>query len=120
MTCTTSSGTTARGPADVARRFAPLNSRPEAAEGLEILRRDFMEPEAVGPRRAAAFATGGVDEAVQVEVVGFVTEFLRLVERGEPIRPWPTFVRWLRDRRALLALLVIPGWPAMKARHAVD
>ena len=82
MTCTTSSGTTARGPADVARRFAPLDSRPEAAEALEILRRDFMEPEAVGPRRAAAFATGGVDEAVQVEVVGFVTEFLRLVERG--------------------------------------
>jgi len=70
------------GPADVARRFAPLDSRPEAAEALEILRRDFMEPEAVGPRRAAAFATGGVDEAVQVEVVGFVTEFLRLVERG--------------------------------------
>jgi len=70
------------GPADVARRFALVAPRPEGTEALEILRRDFMDPEAVGPRRAAAFATGGVDEAVQVEVVGFVAEFLRLVEGG--------------------------------------
>jgi hypothetical protein len=44
-----------------------------------ILKRDFAEPDAVGPMRVAAFVTGGKDEALQADVVGFIGQLLDTV-----------------------------------------
>jgi hypothetical protein len=63
---------------DVARRLSPLLRAPEAAEAVEVLRRDFSEHDAVGPHRAAAFLHGGPDDQTQADVVGFVAQLLRL------------------------------------------
>ena len=62
---------------DVAARMRPLLADATAAEALDILRRDFLEHDAVGPRRVAEFLTGGQDDAAQADVVGFVNELLR-------------------------------------------
>jgi hypothetical protein len=67
---------------DVAAKLRPLLDDPEAQRALEILRRDFSEPDAVGPMRVAAFVTGGKDDALQVDVVGFVAQLLDKV--GKP------------------------------------
>ena len=67
---------------DVAARLRPLLDDPEALRALEILRRDFSEPEAVGPMRVAAFVTGDKDDALQADVVGFVARLLDKV--GKP------------------------------------
>jgi hypothetical protein len=67
---------------DVAARLRPLLDDPEAQRALEILRRDFSDPDAVGPMRVAAFVTGGNDDALQVDVVGFVAQLLDKV--GKP------------------------------------
>ena len=62
---------------DVAARMRPLLADATAAEALDILRRDFLDHDAVGPRRVAEFLTGGQDDVVQADVVGFVNELLR-------------------------------------------
>lgn len=49
---------------DVADALIPLLNEPEAGEALGILRRDFLEREAIGPRRAAEFQVGGRDDAI--------------------------------------------------------
>ena len=67
---------------DVAVKLRPLLDDSEAQRALEILRRDFSEPEAVGPMRVAAFVTGGKDDALQADVVGFVARLLDKV--GKP------------------------------------
>ena len=64
---------------DVAAKLRPLLDDSEAQRALEILRRDFSEPEAVGPMRVAAFVTGGRDDALQADVVGFVARLLNKV-----------------------------------------
>lgn len=46
-------------------------------KAIEILRRDFLSGNSVGPRRVAEFQTGGTDVAIQADVVGFVGDFLR-------------------------------------------
>lgn len=61
---------------DVAARFRPLLDEPEAQKALGILRRDFLDPEMVGPARVAAFLTGGRNDALQADVVGFVSRLL--------------------------------------------
>ena len=45
------------------------------AEAIETLRRDFTEPDLLGPTHVANFF-GGPDEDVQADTVGFVREFL--------------------------------------------
>jgi hypothetical protein len=65
-----------RGPAQVAAALRPLLGAPEADEAVGILRRDFVDTGSVGPRRVAAFLSGGVDEALQGDVVAFVGELL--------------------------------------------
>jgi hypothetical protein len=70
------------GPREVAERLRPLLGDPEAEAAIDVLRRDFGEVDGVGPRRVAAFLTGGVDEGVQGEVVAFVGELLEVVGRG--------------------------------------
>jgi hypothetical protein len=68
--------------ADVATRFRPLAADRSSSTALNILRKDFLEPDAVGPRRVAAFLTGGSDDNIQADVVGFTAEFLRCFEEG--------------------------------------
>lgn len=61
---------------DVAANLRPLLDDSEAQRALEILKRDFSEPDAVGPMRVAAFVTGGKDDVLQADVVGFVAQLL--------------------------------------------
>jgi hypothetical protein len=66
---------------DVAVRLRPLLGDTTTGEALAILRRDFLDHDAVGPRRVARFLTGGTDDAIQADVVGFVDELLRKITR---------------------------------------
>lgn len=62
--------------ADVASRLTPLLATPEARQALEILNRDFRDPDGIGPRRVAEFLAGKPDEAIQADVVGLVVELV--------------------------------------------
>jgi hypothetical protein len=66
------------GPGDVAERFLSLYPDVTCDEALEVMRKDFVKPNAVGPRRVAAFlrGKGESDEDLQVEVAGFAQSFL--------------------------------------------
>lgn len=68
------------GPTDVASKLAPLLDDADAQRALAILKRDFSEPHAVGPMRVAAFVTGGKDEQLQADVVGFIRQLLAKVK----------------------------------------
>jgi len=56
----------------VADALRPLLGDASAIQALEILRRDFLDHNAVGPRRVAEFLTSGPDDGLQADVVGFV------------------------------------------------
>ncbi len=49
---------------------------PDATQALGILRRDFLAHDGPGPRRVAEFVTGGTDDTIQADVVGFVRSLL--------------------------------------------
>lgn len=68
------------GPADVGSRLHLLLDDADAKHALTILKRDFSEPDAVGPMRVAAFVTGGKDEQLQADVVGFIGQLLATVK----------------------------------------
>ena len=61
---------------DVAARLLPLLGDPDVQTALSILRRDFLDPEMVGPSRVAAFLSGGRDDELQADVAGFVSQLL--------------------------------------------
>ena len=62
---------------DVIARLQPLLDDGEAEKAFDVLRRDFTDPESVGPMRVAEFITGSPDEEIQADVVGFVAALLR-------------------------------------------
>lgn len=62
---------------DVIEHLRPLLDDENTRNALELLQRDFLSENAVGPRRVAEFQTGGPDEAIQADVVGFVGDLLR-------------------------------------------
>ena len=66
---------------DIADRLRPLAGDPASSTALEILRKDFLGHDAVGPRRVATFLTGGSDEEIQADVVGFAAAFLRCFDK---------------------------------------
>jgi hypothetical protein len=68
------------GPADVADRLRPFAGDENCDAAVEILRRDFAEIDAIGPRRVAAFLTNGPDEYIQADVVGFVAALLQAID----------------------------------------
>lgn len=70
------------GVADVAACLVPLLDDAAAAEAVSILRRDFLAHNGVGPRRVAEFLSGAADDAVQADVVGFVTSLLQALGRA--------------------------------------
>jgi len=61
---------------DVVAELRPLLADPCTQEGLDYLRDDFRNANAIGPRRAAEFLFGRVDENTQADVVGFVRQLL--------------------------------------------
>lgn len=65
---------------DVVDKLRPLLDDDEATKAVEVLRRDFTDPEAVGARRVAEFVTGGPDDEVQADVVGFVSQLLKSLD----------------------------------------
>jgi hypothetical protein len=64
------------GVADVAAELGPLLDDAYAKRALSILRRDFLDPESVGPSRVAQFMFGAADLEIQQDVVGFVSQLL--------------------------------------------
>jgi hypothetical protein len=64
------------GPTDVASKLRQVLDDTEAERAVAILKRDFSDPEAVGPMRVAAFVTAGRDEELQADVVGFIGQLL--------------------------------------------
>jgi hypothetical protein len=70
------------GVSDVADALRPLMDDPSAVKAAEILEQDFSDHDAVGPRRVAEFLTGGPDDAIQADAVGFVGELLALLQEG--------------------------------------
>ncbi len=64
---------------EVVAKLKPLLDYEEAQKALDIMRRDFTDPESVGPMRVAQFFTGGVDDSIQADVVGFVRSLLRML-----------------------------------------
>lgn len=68
------------GPTNVASKLQPLLDDADAQRALAILKRDFSEPDAVGPMRVAAFVLGGKDEPLQADVVGFIGQLLTKVK----------------------------------------
>lgn len=61
---------------DVAAKLRPLLGEADAQKALSILRRDFLDPESVGPRRVADFVRGAPEAELQADVVGFVSQLL--------------------------------------------
>jgi hypothetical protein len=70
------------GVSDVADALRPLMDYPSAVKATEILEQDFLDHDGVGPRRVAEFLSGGRDDSVQADVVGFVGELLALLQEG--------------------------------------
>ena len=68
------------GPSDVASKLQPLLDDADAQRALTILKRDFSDLGDVGPMRVAAFVTGGRDEQLQADVVGFIGQLLAKVK----------------------------------------
>lgn len=57
---------------EIVAKIHTIATDPDTTEALRILKRDFSSPNALGPRRVALFLTGGIDEHIQADVVGFV------------------------------------------------
>lgn len=61
---------------DVAAHLRPFLADRAATEAITILQRDFLNHNSIGPRRVAEFLTGGPDDAIQANVVGFIRRLL--------------------------------------------
>ena len=61
---------------DVGKRLKPLLDDESAQQAMKYLRDDFQDHEGIGPRRAAEFITGGSDDIIQADVVGFIQQLL--------------------------------------------
>jgi len=65
---------------DVVEHLQPLLGDKDATKALEILKRDFLSHNNVGPRRVAEFLTGAPDEHIQADVVGFFNELVQSIQ----------------------------------------
>ena len=61
---------------DVCRCLSPLLKEVETKKALEILNRDFSQPDGVGPSRVAQFQNRGLNADLQADVAGFAKELL--------------------------------------------
>ena len=62
---------------DLLEHLNPILREQETQEALQILSRDFYEPDRVGPRRVAEFMYRSPNDELQADVAGFVRELLR-------------------------------------------
>ncbi|HOH74076.1 MAG TPA: hypothetical protein PLS43_10615 [Syntrophales bacterium] len=65
------------GVGDVVARLRPLREETETKKAVAILKRDFLENNGLGPRRVSEFLTGGGNDEIQADVVGFVRMLLK-------------------------------------------
>ena len=70
------------GVVDVAESLRPLIGDESAKKAMELLRRDFLDHDGLGPRRVAEFLVGGPDDEIQADVVGFFRELLASLEKA--------------------------------------
>ncbi len=64
------------GVGDVANCLRPLLGDEESQRALQVLRNDFLDHDALGPRRVAEFLQGRPDDDIQADVVGFMRALL--------------------------------------------
>lgn len=64
---------------EIAEFLAPLHEDPVIVRALSIIREDFTNHNAIGPRRAAAFQLGVSSDEIQADVVGMATRLLGLL-----------------------------------------
>ena len=62
---------------DVLKHLKPILHEKETQKALQILRRDFSDPDGVEPRRVAEFLYGAPNDELQADVAGFIRELLR-------------------------------------------
>jgi hypothetical protein len=62
---------------DVVDRLRPLLKESETRKTIDILKRDFLNPDGLGPRRVSEFMLGASDYEIQADVVGFVRMLLK-------------------------------------------
>ena len=65
----------------VARSLASMLPDGRIERALDIIREDFTDPNALGPRRVAEFLPDGSNEDIQQDVVGQALALLREMER---------------------------------------
>lgn len=61
----------------VVDRLCPLLKESETRKGIDILKRDFLNQDGLGPRRVSEFMRGAPDDDIQADVVGFVRMLLK-------------------------------------------
>ena len=62
---------------EILKHLKPMLHEQESQKAIQILRRDFSEPDGVGPRRVAEFLYAAPSDEVQADVAGFCRELLR-------------------------------------------
>jgi len=70
------------GTRDVADALRPLMGDDSTTQALEALSRNFLDHNALGPRRVAEFLSDGPNDAIQADTVGLVEELLRELGEG--------------------------------------
>jgi hypothetical protein len=66
---------------EVAAAIRPIVDDPDAEKAVAVLSQDFSAHNSVGPRRVAQFLTGGPDDIIQADVVGYIGALLRELNR---------------------------------------
>jgi hypothetical protein len=69
----------------IAARLAPLLDDEDARRAVDALRRDFTEPDHLGPTRTARFLYERPDAAIQADAAGLVRLLLKATERITPV-----------------------------------
>ena len=69
------------GPEEVAGFFRQYAATDPGREAIAILHEDFHSESSLGPNRVALFRDGTLNAELQADVVGFVGDFLRMVEQ---------------------------------------
>jgi hypothetical protein len=65
-----------QGPRDIAASLVPLLDDADAKSALVVLKRDFTDVEAIGPRQVADFLLSRDDDALQAEAAALVSALL--------------------------------------------
>ena len=66
---------------EVADLLRAILDDPDAEAAVAVLRQDFTAHDGLGPRRVAQFLTGGPDDPIQADVVGYIDALLRAIDR---------------------------------------